>query len=511
MKYNYIMLFGILVSGCSYDVPEYDCYGDETRCDNGQVIQRCSAGKWETIEVCSTRCIEKDINSSDTNQLNEVDDDTVNYYCEKEFCKEGEKACQENKIIICKNNNWEDYEKYASNDEKSECSANEVCVRGECEIKVCEEKAVDCTVNSNSRLVCLENRWSVVNTCASHEYCKDGKCETKKCEYNNTKCSDDENYVLKCKNYEWAKIDEDVDYYEDCQKNGKICALNSSNTAECIKRTCEDGKKYCVDNSVVTCKNNELSDSRNSCKLNTICEDGECVACRKGEKRCMSLKGENVLAICNNDHTWEKLVSCSFGCDFNGDCLNTPDSDLKDKVIIFGKNDGINTNNPFEWRILAKNESQNIYLVMNSKCDTWKQYNSNLMPVDWETSDIRFTINSYATRMYFTDEELENIQAVRKRNQDYGDYSHEDRINDDKLFLLSYNEVHTFFGSYSDMNKDCGRTWWLRTSVPDDYQSLYVRWNGIKSKYVTEWLTIRPAMWTKFSPKQLEAIKAGTY
>ena len=157
-----------------------------------------------------------------------------------------------------------------------------------------------------------------------------------------------------------------------------------------------------------------------------------------------------------------------------GGSVNIDKAEIGDLVCI-GKYDTIPFNDETEyiyWRVLDKKDGK-ILILCDKLIDSFSfNYNPELKDLDkvtWENSSLRSFLNNEFLEMMFTDEErsrvvsttIENKAANEELLKEWGHWEDKDGINysaqavqtktddpntEDKVFLLSYQEVLKYFG-----------------------------------------------------------------
>lgn len=204
--------------------------------------------------------------------------------------------------------------------------------------------------------------------------------------------------------------------------------------------------------------------------------------------------------------------------------LNLAEAKVGD-IITFGayEQDGDESaKEPIEWKILAI--SDNKALVISDKVLDVKKYNEEKTDVTWETCSLRTWLNNDFVAEAFDDAEKEQIAEVTVTTEDNA-INGADGGNDtnDKLFLLSLEEVYEYYGTsfevarkaaptaYAESNGvsgyDNGAYWWLRTPGSTSNQACIVNPGGSADKMYYEnvdgslnqtYPGVRPAMWINF-------------
>lgn len=204
--------------------------------------------------------------------------------------------------------------------------------------------------------------------------------------------------------------------------------------------------------------------------------------------------------------------------------LNLAEAKVGD-IITFGayEQDGDESaKEPIEWKILAI--SDNKALVISDKVLDVKKYNEEKTDVTWETCSLRTWLNNDFVAEAFDDAQKEQIAEVTVTTEDNA-INGADGGNDtnDKLFLLSLEEVYEYYGTsfevarkaaptaYAESNGvsgyDNGAYWWLRTPGATSNQACIVNPGGNADKIYYEnvdgslnqtYPGVRPAMWLNF-------------
>lgn len=175
-------------------------------------------------------------------------------------------------------------------------------------------------------------------------------------------------------------------------------------------------------------------------------------------------------------------------------------------TIFFGyyEQDGNpdNGEEPIEW-IVLENDNGSVLLVSKYGLDC-VQYNEYLNPVTWSDSSLRVWLNSYFYGAAFSTEERQKIENTLLTNHDNPDYGTDGgRDTNDKVFLLSIDEVNKYFSSEEKMTchatpyaagrgawvsaKNGNSWWWLRSPGRDNtcaagvytFGGIYYEGNGV--------------------------------
>ncbi len=309
------------------------CYGSFNEDGNGSVT--CIDAKGDSKDkVCSSvagqaaMCI-----SDEKKHVTCIDeDDEINYYATTYcqigcystgdsvgcgVCQNGEKKCQDNKILKCENGQWN--------------STDEDC-------EPCEAGKTKC--EADSYFMCDENGWRI-------QSCDGMGCDSNgclECTGNETKC--ESGRLFTCNNGHWEEgmicplgCDDvqcrvcDADEYPKCDEN------NSN------KLTCDDG----LDVKEEPCENGCLNGECRECKDDgdKKCEGGYYDVCRDGKwKKTQETceKCDNSTSECRSDgnfyqcmeNNWRMTDCNGFGCYSNGcnECGANDTQECRDDGIV---------------------------------------------------------------------------------------------------------------------------------------------------------------------------------
>lgn len=190
-------------------------------------------------------------------------------------------------------------------------------------------------------------------------------------------------------------------------------------------------------------------------------------------------------------------------------------------TIKYGKyeqdNNTSNGKEDIEWTVLAKDDNK--ILVISDKAIDSKQYHSSYIGTTWEKCSLRRWLNDTFVNEAFTPEEQEKILTTNVTgdvNPDY--YTDAGNDTEDKVFLLSIEEVNRYFNN--DSERQCVPTeyakangaftykidgttncfWWLRSQGGYSNKSAsVVNSGGTVDKYgkavEDNGDCVRPAMW----------------
>ncbi len=165
-------------------------------------------------------------------------------------------------------------------------------------------------------------------------------------------------------------------------------------------------------------------------------------------------------------------------------------------IISFGRyeqdNKTENGPEPIYWRVLSVGNTSAL-LISQYGLDA-KTYHLSEETVTWETSGVRQWLNEYFYDTAFNREEKGYVENTFILNSDNPTYNVQGGNNtQDKVFLLSINEVKRYFEKEADRESECtlyarmagasendmGKCWWwLRSPGADDQRAAYVNQNG---------------------------------
>jgi hypothetical protein len=135
-----------------------------------------------------------------------------------------------------------------------------------------------------------------------------------------------------------------------------------------------------------------------------------------------------------------------------------------------------------------------------------RAYNSEYTSVTWETCDLRAWLNSDFYNK-FSDSEKAMIAETTLSNLDNADYGTSGGNNtDDKVFLLSIDEVRRYFSSdderVANANDYPWNWWWLRSSGRNAGEAAGVGGDGFVGfggdDVSIDYGGVRPAIWVDF-------------
>ncbi len=143
----------------------------------------------------------------------------------------------------------------------------------------------------------------------------------------------------------------------------------------------------------------------------------------------------------------------------------------------------------------------------------YSDYDGSAGKATWEKSTLRSWLNEGFIRRAFNSEEIKRIISVNNANDKNPEYKvNGGRITRDRVFLLSAQEVKTYFPmedamiayttGYSHTRRyDCDGvdSWWLRTPGDNSGKAAYVNYYGginLQGAEVNSIdIAVRPAMW----------------
>lgn len=155
-----------------------------------------------------------------------------------------------------------------------------------------------------------------------------------------------------------------------------------------------------------------------------------------------------------------------------------------------------------EWIVLAREGDK--ALLLSKDCIEERPFHEELKPVTWETCSLRSYLNGPWYEATFSEEEKAKILTTKEDNADSrecgtsGEY-----YSEDKVFLLSINEVEQYF--YYDHDRIAeyngeSHEWWLRSPGNAGCVAVVRRDGRIYSvgwEVDTAYGGIRPAIWIK--------------
>ncbi|GAB4290289.1 MAG: hypothetical protein Kow0090_03330 [Myxococcota bacterium] len=227
---------------------------------------------------------------------------------------EGEKECDGDYVIICKDSNDDGCKEWVRD---MKCPQGFSCSKGGCSATCsddCQIGEKQCLGNGyrecgqNDSDSCLD--WGSVIACGEKQYCEDGLCIDMLCLPGMQECIDKARY-------RYCHTNGKVWVEESCPAN-QVCDLGF-----CYDKVCNSGEKRCASEVVAeVCDNSETFWRQEKCKDEKVCIEGECQEkiCEPGEKRC---KGFGISMTCNQYGTAFDESPCpsTQSCD-GGECLD---------------------------------------------------------------------------------------------------------------------------------------------------------------------------------------------
>lgn len=177
-------------------------------------------------------------------------------------------------------------------------------------------------------------------------------------------------------------------------------------------------------------------------------------------------------------------------------------------------------NKNIEWDILDFQENK-VLLISRYSLER-KPFNKGMGDSSWENCTLRKWLNNDFIKTAFTEGEIARIEESYVRAEKNPEHKYPDPGNstEDRLFLLSANEVKKYYETessrvcaptaYLQKQGETGRLesgerccrWWLRTPGQTTYDAACISHDGRIlydgfSKYFDDMITVRPAMWIK--------------
>lgn len=160
-----------------------------------------------------------------------------------------------------------------------------------------------------------------------------------------------------------------------------------------------------------------------------------------------------------------------------------------------------------DWLVLVRQDEK--ILIISKFAIEEKPYHTKRTEVSWETCSLRDWLNSSYISFTFSDAEQARILSTIVVNTDNAEYNTAGgNDTEDKIFLLSTDEVHKYFSSFFDKDTTFadGMTpaaWWLRSpGNARDYAAFVGNVSSVYSygrqvDYACG--AVRPAMWLDIS------------
>lgn len=157
-----------------------------------------------------------------------------------------------------------------------------------------------------------------------------------------------------------------------------------------------------------------------------------------------------------------------------------------------------------EWLVVKKEGNRELLLTKESVGQ--KPYNDVFEDITWEQCTLRQWLNGEFYNETFSEEEKAMIEVTRVINEDNPEYGTQGgNDTDDKVFLLSHNEVWEYFGADAEDAQEkraMGEWWWTRSVGYHNSRFIYVRPDGMSPDTgydVHIYGAVRPAIWVQTS------------
>lgn len=192
--------------------------------------------------------------------------------------------------------------------------------------------------------------------------------------------------------------------------------------------------------------------------------------------------------------------------------LETTSYELVEGVdyITFGNYDQVGDDvdgpAPIKWLILSEEDGR--MLLISRYIVDYQPYNEELTDITWEDSTLRAWLNDDFLNSAFDASEQERILTVTNQNPDnsgFGTTVEGGNDTEDKIFLLSIDEVETYFANDEERAVEACDWWWLRSPGFGSHYAAIVLSCGIvhsRGHYVVFNYYdhgVRPAMWVDLS------------
>lgn len=156
---------------------------------------------------------------------------------------------------------------------------------------------------------------------------------------------------------------------------------------------------------------------------------------------------------------------------------------------------------PIEWLVLEK--KGNRLFIVSKNIILFKPFNEKLQAITWEESSIRKWLNDDFLQEAFTDDEFNKIQTTRvKTSDDWNSNSNGGNATNDKIFLLSKEEILNYFELPTErlcksLNQDEYSPWWLRNMGSGQFSTSHITSEGefFSQNAKRDNYGIRCAMW----------------
>ena len=190
------------------------------------------------------------------------------------------------------------------------------------------------------------------------------------------------------------------------------------------------------------------------------------------------------------------------------------------ETLFFGRyeqdNDPDNGPEPVEWLILDRAEGK--ALLLSRFALEARRFHGQNVPVQWDKCQLREWMNADMLTALFTEEERAAVLLTHLTAQKHPRFSTDPGGDtDDYLFLLSIQEVETYFPdqasrtvqptpyarltTHAHVEKNGNTGWWLRTTGHSADDEARVSSIGKFINFQVNWRfdTVRPALWADLS------------
>ncbi|MGN0465505.1 MAG: DUF6273 domain-containing protein [Lachnospiraceae bacterium] len=191
--------------------------------------------------------------------------------------------------------------------------------------------------------------------------------------------------------------------------------------------------------------------------------------------------------------------------------MNGSNSNINSSLTREKNNVNINANEwdyvtfgNLEWLVVKKEGNRELLLTKESVGQ--KPYNDSLEDITWEQCTLRQWLNGEFYNETFSEEEKAMIEVTRVINEDNPEYGTQGgNDTDDKVFLLSHDEVWEYFGQDAEDAEEkraMGEWWWTRSVGYHNSRTIYIKPDGMgpDTGYdVHIYGAVRPAIWVQTS------------
>ena len=303
------LAFGI--SGCG----DITCKPGESYCDDSKTRMVCTPNGELDFENCSAGCDFNTGKCKNTTDSGSVRCQDNTYKCDIVAEQAVSQKCSGGTWINVACDNGCDATTGRCKDDENQPGTS-TCTHGEYQC------------DANVSYVCLNGKWSIVDTCAYGCDADTGKCEvgnasppSVECTTGSYKC--DDNISYRCTDYGW-----EYDYcpYECDKKTGKCTELCEPGGTIYCQKTCNPSRSegyYYAGGTVHTleCINYDCTteNDRVECKGGNLPDDLPS-SCTKNVSPAICSDDKSVAYFCGDDGTYYKGETCS-----NYDCVVCPD------------------------------------------------------------------------------------------------------------------------------------------------------------------------------------------